>query len=352
MNKVVVNLEDRSYNILIGRGLVNQLPRRLATLGFKKFIVLTNKTLARLYQKKIESLFKEKIDWVIIPDGERYKTLATVEKVYHQLIRFKADRKTGLICLGGGVVGDIGGFVAATYMRGIPFYQIPTTLLAMVDSSVGGKTGVDLPSGKNLVGAFYQPQEVLIDINFLKTLPQREFVSGMAEVIKYGCIVDKNFFDYLLKNSKKILQLHSASLIKIISRSCEIKADVVSRDEKEGGLRAILNFGHTVGHAIETVSGYRSILHGEAIAKGMIYAAELSEINGWAHGSVVQPIMQICEAFGLSSVIPKAPRQKFLKAITVDKKASEGKIKYIAIEKIGTVREIPLLPRDIVMLLP
>ncbi len=253
-----------------------------------------------------------------------------------------------LIALGGGVVGDICGFVAATYLRGIPFIQVPTTLLAQVDSSVGGKTGVDLPEGKNLIGAFYQPKLVLIDTDFLKTLPKRELICGFSEVIKYGILWDADFFKFLEQKSVSLLKLNPKDCETIIERSCAIKALIVSRDEKENGLRALLNLGHTLGHAIETLSGYSKYLHGEGVAMGMVYAALLSKQLGYLSAPQVNRICDLITSFGLPTDWPRLSSAKYRQAIERDKKSIGKKINYVAIKKIGRAFLLPLSPQEIV----
>lgn len=344
MKKIKVNLDDRSYDILIGQGVLSSL-----NINSTKAVIITNTTIAKLYQKKMAPLFnsKAKCEWIIIPDGEKYKTLATVEKIYHELIRLKSDRKTTLIALGGGVVGDITGFVAATFLRGVDFIQIPTTLLSQVDSSVGGKTGVDLKEGKNLIGAFYQPKAVYIDTDFLKTLPKRELLCGMAEVIKYGLLWDGFFFDYLEKNRNKILSLDHTAIEKIIAHSCSIKAEIVSKDEKESGLRSLLNLGHTVGHAIETLGGYSALLHGEAVSIGMVYAASLSEKRGLIQKEDVERIKNVLNQYGLPVQWPSYNKKKVEALLMNDKKVSNSVVTYVLLKKIGRAVLHPLKPSAI-----
>jgi 3-dehydroquinate synthase len=274
---------------------------------------------------------------ISIPAGEKSKRLAVVEKCYDQLAAHRLERNSLIVALGGGVVGDLAGFVAATYLRGVPFVQVPTTLLAQVDSSVGGKTGVNLRAGKNLVGAFYQPRLVLCDLDTLKTLPKREYISGLAEVIKYGVIYDAILFAQLERNLPKLLQRDAATLAAVIARCCEIKADVVGQDETEGGLRAILNFGHTIGHAIENSSGYGKFLHGEAIAMGQVAAAKLShKILGLPSGEA-ERIEKLFIQAGLPVKIKlnSIQRKKLFAAMKLDKKVSAGEIKFVLAEKIG-----------------
>jgi 3-dehydroquinate synthase len=274
---------------------------------------------------------------IAVPAGEKSKRLAVVEKCYDQLAAHRLERKSFIVALGGGVVGDLAGFVAATYLRGIPFVQAPTTLLAQVDSSVGGKTGVNLRAGKNLVGAFYQPQLVLCDLDALKTLPKREYISGLAEVIKYGVIYDAILFAQLERNLPKLLTRDAAMLAAVIARCCEIKADVVGQDETEGALRAILNFGHTIGHAIENSSGYGTFLHGEAIAIGQVATARLShKVLGLPSGDVKR-----IEALFLQAGLPvkiqlnSARRKRLFAAMKLDKKVNAGEITFVLAEKIG-----------------
>ena len=275
---------------------------------------------------------------IVVPDGEQFKNLDWANAIYTALLTNFFDRTSALVALGGGVIGDLTGFAAATFMRGVPFAQVPTTLLAMVDSSVGGKTGVNHPMGKNMIGAFHQPKLVLMDLDTLKTLPKEEFLSGMAEVIKYGVIADRELFDYLEKNREKILSLELGPLTHIIKRSCEIKADVVSKDEREGGLRAILNFGHTVGHAIETIENYTR-RHGEAVAIGMVYASKFAHHIGLCDALVPERVEKLIRSYGLPtglSVLSRRPSvTELMDTMQVDKKAEGGKVKFVLPTKIG-----------------
>lgn len=330
--KLHVKLDRRSYPILIQKGAISKLPNLLKA---QKNICLTNRTLLRLYQKKIDAITKNKLRWIVIPDGERHKNLKTVSEIYPKMIREKMDRKSTLVAFGGGVVGDIGGFVAATYLRGIDYYQVPTTLLAQVDSSVGGKTGVDLAEGKNLVGAFYQPKAVLIDTDFLHTLPEREFRCGMAEVIKYGILKDKEFFSFLEKNAAPLRRLDPNALTRVIYRCCQIKAEIVGQDERESGIRSLLNLGHTMGHAIETLSGYQSIRHGEAVARGLVYAAKLSHRLGLCGSEVVERIIRILELYDLPTNLLPFSKKAYKKVIQTDKKSSANLLKFVVIRGIG-----------------
>ena len=343
MHTVKVNLGDRSYDIEIGTGL-DQAGARLQGLGFgQKMALVTNPAIKKLYGQRVLDSLKAAgylVMTIEIPDGEQYKNLDWANAIYTALLINSFDRKSALVALGGGVIGDLTGFAAATFMRGVPFAQIPTTLLAMVDSSVGGKTGVNHPMGKNMIGAFYQPKKVLMDLGVLKTLPKEEFLSGLAEVIKYGVIFDAEFFDYLDKNRDKVLALDPEALTHIIKRSCEIKAEVVSKDEREGGLRAILNFGHTVGHAIETAENY-TMRHGEAVAIGMVYASRLSHKTGLCDSSVPERVERLVKAYGLpinlAALSRKPSPTELMDTMQVDKKAEGGKVKFVLPKTIGEV---------------
>jgi 3-dehydroquinate synthase len=343
MRIVQVPLGNRSYAIKVGGGLLSRLGAECAQLKLgQRCAVITDANVGRKFaQAALKSLSASGFETVLItiPAGEKSKRLAVVEKCLDQLAKHRLERKSFIVALGGGVVGDLAGFVAATYLRGIPFVQVPTTLLAQVDSSVGGKTGVNLQAGKNLVGAFYQPQLVLCDLDALKTLPKREYVSGLAEVIKYGVIYDAVLFAQLERNLPKLLQRDGPTLRSVIARCCEIKADVVGQDETESGLRAILNFGHTIGHAIENSSGYGKFLHGEAIAIGQVAAAKLSQkILGLPSGDAGR-IEQLFVHAGLPVKIKltSALRKKLLAAMRLDKKVSGGEVKFVLAKKIGRV---------------
>ena len=343
MRIVQVPLANRSYAIKVGGGWLARLGAECAQLQLgQPCAVITDFNVGKKFaQAALKSLAASGFEPVLItvPAGEKSKRIAVVEKCYDQLAAQRLERKSFIIALGGGVVGDLAGFVAATYLRGIPFVQVPTTLLAQVDSSVGGKTGVNLAAGKNLVGAFYQPQLVLCDLVALRTLPQREYISGLAEVIKYGIIYDAILFAQLERNLSKLLGRDAETLADVIARCCEIKADVVGQDETEGGLRAILNFGHTIGHAIENSFGYGKFLHGEAIAIGQVAAAKLShKILGLPSGDV-ERIEKLFTQAGLPVKIKltSAQRQKLFTAMKLDKKVSAGEIKFVLAEKIGKV---------------
>ncbi len=343
MRIVPVSLGNRSYQIKVGSGWLPRLGAECARLKLgQRCAVITDTNAGRLFAKAaLKSLAASGFDPVLItvPAGEKSKCLALVEKCHDQLAAHRLERKSFIVALGGGVVGDLTGFVAATYLRGVPFVQVPTSLLAQVDSSVGGKTGVNLKSGKNLVGAFYQPQLVLCDLDTLKTLPKREYVSGLAEVIKYGIIYDAVLFAQLERNLPKLLQRDAATLRSVVARCCEIKAEVVGQDETETGLRAILNFGHTIGHAIENSSGYGKYLHGEAIAIGAVAAAKLSRtVLGLPSGDGERVEKLLAQA-GLPVTIKldAARRKKLFAAMRLDKKVSHGEIQFVLARKIGKV---------------
>ncbi len=343
MEKVRAELGDRSYNIFIGSGNLDDLGQRVGKFGFGKTIVsISNPTVFGLYGDRVKNSLSHagfNVYEVIIPDGEEYKNFKQVYDILTGLLKLRLDRRSAVVALGGGVIGDIACFVASIYMRGIACVQVPTTLLSQVDSSVGGKTGVNHELGKNMIGTFYQPSLVWIDTDVLRTLPEREFVAGLAEVIKYGVIRDSELFDYLSMNGDAILDQDAETLSHIIRRSCEIKADIVSEDEREAGIRAVLNFGHTVGHAVETVTEYVRYLHGEAVAMGMCYEAELARIKGLADTKTVMDICSIIKRFRLPGRIPDdIQRRSMLDSMRLDKKAVGGDLRFILPDKIGSVR--------------
>jgi len=343
MRNVPVSLGDRSYTIKVGSGLLPLLGAECAALKLgQRCAVITDANVGKHYAKAaVKSLAAAGFEpfLITVPAGENSKRIAMVENCYDQLAAHRLERKSFIVALGGGVVGDLAGFVAATYLRGIPFVQVPTTLLAQVDSSVGGKTGVNLKAGKNLVGAFYQPRQVLCDLAAFKTLPKREYISGLAEVIKYGIIYDAKLFGQLERNLPKLLQRDPATLAAVVARCCEIKAEVVGQDETESGLRAILNFGHTIGHGIENSFGYGKFLHGEAIAIGQVAAAKLSQqILGLPANDAVR-IEKLFVQAGLpvSIQLTVAQRKKLFAAMLLDKKVNGGEVKFVLAEKIGKV---------------
>ncbi len=341
MDSVRVNLQDRSYRILIQAGLLDEIGDIIFSQHVgKNAVVITNTTVGPLYvsvvTKSLESALFH-VDVITIPDGEQYKTLEYLEQIYRQLVSFDLDRNSPIIALGGGVVGDLAGFAAATFLRGLPLVHIPTTLLAQVDSSVGGKTGVNLPQGKNLVGSFYQPRIVLIDPLVLKTLDLEDFRSGLAEVIKYGVIHDREFFAYLQNNIAKVLDRDQTVLPTIIKTCCAIKAAITSQDERERGIRAILNFGHTIGHAIETLTNYSTYRHGEAVALGMAAAAKLSAVCGYTTQDECRQLSALLEAAGHVTRLPDFTPSEYLGAMQKDKKRASGTIRMVLMKRIGEV---------------
>ncbi len=342
MQEIRVELGERSYGIFIGADTLKDLGEKVKGINPSRVAVISNPTVYGLYGAVVsDSLKRAGLDApvILIPDGEGYKELLWAYYLFGELLKQRLDRASALIALGGGVIGDITGFVASTYMRGISFVQIPTTLLAQVDSSVGGKTAVNHPLGKNMIGTFYQPRLVWADISTLKSLPKREFLAGMAEVIKYGVIWDEALFRFLEDNREKILNLDRHALEHIIKRSCEIKAEVVSRDEREGGLRAILNYGHTIGHALETATGYAAYLHGEAVAIGMYLEARLSSLLGHMDRGEVERVRSLIMAYGLPSEMQSdLDAEGILSSMRLDKKAVAGELKFILPEKIGSVK--------------
>jgi 3-dehydroquinate synthase len=343
MRTVQVPLGDRTYTIVVDRKLLTTLGERCGNFGLSgRCAVITDRNVGKHYAKNaIYALKKVGIDPVLItiPAGEKAKSLAVVQKCYDELAKHRLERKSFVVALGGGVVGDLAGFVAATYLRGIPFVQVPTTLLAQVDSSVGGKVGVNLPAGKNLVGAFYQPRHVLCDLAAMDTLPDREFRSGLAEIIKYGIIYDAELFARLEHDLPKILKRHGDALADIVARSCAIKADVVGQDETETGLRAILNFGHTIGHGLEAISRYGKYLHGEAISIGQVAAAIISARVYGLPEADVERIRNLFQRAGLptSARLTAAQRKQLFDAMRLDKKVSGGEIKFVLARAIGKV---------------
>ena len=337
MKELLVDLKDKSYPIYIGSGLLSQKELLLKHIKSKQILIVTNSTVSSFYLKDlIQGLEQFNVEVIELPDGEQYKNLGYINQIFDLLLEKKFSRNSTLIALGGGVVGDMGGFAAACYQRGIPFIQIPTTVLAQVDSSVGGKTGVNHALGKNMIGAFYQPQCVLVDMDVLDTLDDRQLVAGLAEVIKYGLIRDLSFFEWLEKNIDLLLARDKDALTCIIERSCINKAEVVAEDEFESGIRATLNLGHTFGHAIETGMGYGKYLHGEAVAIGIGYAADLSHRIGRLSSVDVDRIIALLKQAQLPVIPPKemTPAQ-FIELMTVDKKNADGNIKLILLDAIG-----------------
>jgi 3-dehydroquinate synthase len=345
MKKLLVELGDRSYPIYIGSGLLSQSELFTQHIKSRQVVVVSNQTIAPLYLDAVlRNLQGYIVETVILPDGEQFKTLDSVTRIFDKLLACKFSRNATLIALGGGVVGDMGGFAAACYQRGIAFLQIPTTLLAQVDSSVGGKTGVNHPLGKNMIGAFYQPQCVIADADVLDTLDDRQLAAGLAEVIKYGLIRDFEFFEWLENNIDALLARDKQLLAYAIERSCINKAEIVAEDETETGIRATLNLGHTFGHAIETGAGYGTYLHGEAVAIGTCQAADLSLRKGWLNESDVARIIALFKRAGLPVHPPEhIDSDRFLELMAVDKKNVDGRIRVILLEKIG----MATLPVDV-----
>ena len=341
--KVRVELGANSYEISIGENIFDAAADFIAAKNFTKVLLVTDENVGALYADKIAGF-----DVVKIPAGETSKNLREAENLYTRAIESRLDRKSAIVALGGGVVGDLAGFVAATYLRGINFVQVPTTLLAQVDSSVGGKTAVNHKLGKNLIGAFYQPRAVFIDIATLKTLPERELKAGLAEVVKYGVISDENFFSFLEENVDKILSRNAEVMAQIVRRSCEIKAEVVSLDEKENGLRRILNFGHTIAHAVEEETGYEKYNHGEAVAIGMLGAAFISEKIGAVSHAAVERLENLIARLCLQSYFEGVSVDKLYAALFRDKKTVGGKINWVVMKKIGAVEVTSDVPENIV----
>jgi 3-dehydroquinate synthase len=337
METLQVELGDRSYPIYIGSGLLQQPQLLTNHISGHSAMLVSNTTVAPLYADQVlPSLQPLKVAQTNLPDGEQYKTLEVLQQIFSTLLEEHMDRSTTLIALGGGVIGDMTGFAAAAYQRGVNFIQIPTTLLAMVDSSVGGKTGVNHPLGKNMIGAFYQPRCVIIDTDTLETLEERQLSAGIAEIIKYGIIIDAAFFQWLEDNMEALINRDKPALAHAIKRSCEIKADVVAADEKERGQRALLNLGHTFGHAIETATGYGNWLHGEAVAVGMVLAADMANRLGWMDSTDVERIRTLVERARLPLVPPASiTPDKFLELMAVDKKVINGQLRLVLPQGIG-----------------
>lgn len=338
MQTLTVGLGERSYPIHIGQGLLGRAELLQKHLPRKRAAIITNTTVAPLYleklQQTLQALGVSSVS-VVLPDGEEYKTGETLNLIYDALLSNRCERTTPLIALGGGVIGDMTGFAAATYLRGVPFIQIPTTLLAQVDSSVGGKTGINHALGKNMIGAFYQPQLVLADTDTLNTLPDEELSAGMAEVIKYGLIRDMPFLEWLEQNMDQLMVRDTAALQYAIARSCENKAEVVAADERESGERALLNLGHTFGHAIESGMGYGNWLHGEGVAAGTIMAADLSQRLGWISAQDVERVRKLFERAKLPVIAPDIGTDKYLELMGLDKKVEGGKIRFVLLRQIG-----------------
>jgi 3-dehydroquinate synthase len=352
MQTLTVNLGDRSYPIHVGEGILPRAGEFLAQAGLGgKVAIVTNPTVAQLYLDAVHEALTHagfEVIPILIPEGEEHKNLKTLASIYDRLITERLERKSCIMALGGGVVGDVAGFVAATYLRGIPYVQVPTTLLAQVDSSVGGKTGVNHQNGKNLIGAFHQPRSVLIDVTVLQSLPPRELVAGLAEVIKYGVIEHPALFTLLEEKIDQVIGLDRELLIQIIATSCRIKARVVEKDEREDDYRAVLNFGHTIGHALEAVTDYRKYLHGEAVGIGMAEATAISVHQGFCDQRSLERIRKLIKKTGLPSDIPPdVSRQSLIQSMEVDKKSAEGRIKFVMCAGIGRTCFHSLVPGEI-----
>lgn len=339
MEHVDVGLGERSYRIGIGTRLLGTLGEECRKLGLGRTVaVVSNTTVAPLYGGTVRASLEAAgfaVHEITLPDGEEYKNLETLNLIFDGLIRRGLDRGSFIVALGGGVVGDMAGFAAATYLRGIPFVQVPTTLLAQVDSSVGGKTGVNHSLGKNLIGVFYQPRLVLIDLDTLDTLQSRDYVAGLAEVAKYGVVLDEGLFALLEEGRERILARDKELLRSIVKRCCAIKADVVAADERESGLRAVLNYGHTLGHAVEALTGYEKMLHGEAVAIGMVEAARISEQRGLSTSADTERITALLKGFGLPVDLPLFPLDDYLEILLRDKKVREGGLTFVLNRGIG-----------------
>jgi 3-dehydroquinate synthase len=352
MQSLRVNLDERSYPIHVDTGTLEQAGELLRQAGLQgKAAIVTNPVVAQLYLDTVHHALSQagfEVSVVLVPDGEEHKNLKSLATIYDCLIAGRLERKSCVLALGGGVIGDLAGLAAATYLRGVPYVQVPTTLLAQVDSSVGGKTGVNHREGKNLIGAFYQPKLVLIDIAVLGSLPRRELVAGLAEVIKYGIIQDPALFALLEQGVEKIIGLNRDLLTHNVATSCAIKARVVEADEREDDYRAVLNFGHTVGHAVEAATGYRQFLHGEAVGIGMVKAAALSVSQGLCDAASLKRVTALIERAGLPAEIPPEVSPKTLiQAMEIDKKVAGGKIKFVMCEGIGKTRFHWLTPDEI-----
>ncbi|MBB1518161.1 3-dehydroquinate synthase [Aquipseudomonas guryensis] len=349
MRTLTVDLGERSYPIYIGAGLLARADLFKAHLTGRQVAIVTNETVAPLYLQKLEaSLSGCELMAIVLPDGEAFKTWETLQLIFDGLLQARHDRRTTVIALGGGVIGDMAGFAAACYQRGVDFIQVPTTLLSQVDSSVGGKTGINHPLGKNMVGAFYQPQAVIIDTAVLATLPARELSAGLAEVIKYGLICDEDFLAWLEQHIDALRALDGQALIEAIERSCAAKARVVGADERESGLRAILNLGHTFGHAIETHMGYGVWLHGEAVGAGTAMALEMSTRLGWISSDERDRALRLLIKAGLPVVPPaEMTPEHFLEHMAVDKKVLDGRLRLVLLRRMGDATVTDEFPREV-----
>ena len=348
MKKIIVNLNKRSYPIFIGKNILSD-KSLFNKVNKKNLALITNKKIEKLHISKIKNALMKK-NKIIISDGEKYKNQDSITKIYNYLLKNKYSRDSCIVAFGGGVIGDMAGFAAATYQRGIDFIQVPTTLLSMVDSSVGGKTGINHPLGKNMIGSFHQPIAVIIDTEILKTLSKRQFNAGMSEVIKYGIIKDKNFFDWIVKNTDGIKAQDPKSIIKIVKRSCEIKAEIVALDEKEKNIRALLNLGHTFGHAIENCLGYGKWLHGEAVACGFLIACSVAIQKNTMDVSEYNKIKSLLKAFSLPTKLPKNINiERLFEIMSLDKKVKNNKMVYVIPNNIGKAYITNKISKNIVI---
>ncbi|MET0661462.1 MAG: 3-dehydroquinate synthase [Steroidobacteraceae bacterium] len=348
--RIDISLGERSYPIYIGPNLLERGAELLGDRIARDLLIVTNTTVEPLYARSFKEVCERsarRVAIIALPDGEQFKTLETTQTIFNALVTGRFNRDAALIALGGGVVGDIVGFAAACYQRGIDFIQVPTTLLAQVDSSVGGKTGVNHPGGKNLIGAFHQPRAVIADTATLATLPPREFRAGLAEVVKYGFIYDLSFLEWLEANATKLCSRDAKSLVHAIRRSCEIKAEVVAQDERELGLRAILNFGHTFGHAIETAAGYGEWLHGEAVAAGMATAIDMSRRLGNISQADAERSLRLMQTLELPTTPPAIGAQRALELMGMDKKVLQGQLRLVLLRRLGEALITADYPRDI-----
>ena len=351
LRTIRVELAERSYPIRIGWDTLSRAGAEIARrTRASQAVVISVPPVARRYAPRLERGLRAaglRPRRLVVPDGDASKRLAVVEKLYHRLVELGADRSTAIVALGGGMVGDLAGFAAATWMRGVPFVQVPTTVLAMVDASIGGKVGVNLPQGKNLVGAFHQPRLVWIDVATLRTLPRRQRAAGFAEVVKAAALGDARLFERLERDAEALMDLDERRLVPVLARSCAIKADVVCRDEREAGLRMLLNLGHTLAHAVETLTGYRRVLHGEAVAMGMVHSARRSEQLGLAGPGTAERLAALLARFGLPTELPDLPRKAYLSVLRVDKKRRDDRIPYIVLREIGRAEVRALTPAEI-----
>jgi 3-dehydroquinate synthase len=344
-----LTLPDTRYPIHIGRGLLDDAQWILPHLAQPKVAIVTNSTVAPLYLAQLQGALEAagvSVLPIILPDGEAYKTWETLNLIFDALLSNRCERKTTLIALGGGVIGDMTGFAAACYQRGAPFIQVPTTLLAQVDSSVGGKTAINHPQGKNMIGAFYQPRAVIADMTLLDTLPQRELSAGLAEVIKYGLLGDAEFLSWLEANMAKLVARDHDALAYAVQRSCEMKAEIVSQDEKETGVRALLNLGHTFGHAIEAGLGFGTWLHGEAVGAGMVLAAALSHELGWISQADLERTIRVMEAAGLPTIAPNLGLEAWLEHMSHDKKVEAGRLRFVLLKALGQAEIVDNVPLE------